>query len=125
MPFRFLAGVLGAFFFIQGVQWLISPATAAAALAMPLLDGAARSTQVGDLSGFFLCLGGFALYGAYAQNASFVRAAGCLVGIVAFTRTIAWAVHDADFATAFIPIELIAGSLLLFASTRIGAQSTD
>lgn len=119
MAFRVLAGALGLFFFVQGLQWLISPATAAAGLGMPLLEGMARSTQIGDLSGFFLCLGGFALYGAYRCEPAWLRAAGILVGLVGFTRTIAWAAHDATFPAPIIAIEFIAGSLLLLAATRV------
>ena len=66
MPFRILSGLLGAFFFVQGVNWIFDAQGAAEGLAMPLLDGMARSTQAGDLTGFFLCLGGFGLYGATA-----------------------------------------------------------
>jgi hypothetical protein len=123
MPFRILAGALGAFFFFQGVQWLIVPARSAEALGMNLLEGAGRSTQIGDTSSFFLCLGAFGIYGAYAQNPSFVRAAGCLVGLVALTRTIAWAFHDATFATTFISIEVITSAAFLFAASRIAAPA--
>ena len=125
MPFRIIAGVLGTFFFVQGLQWLITPASSAAALGMPFLDGAARSTQIGDISSFFLCTGAFAAYGAYAQNPTFVRAAGFLVGLVAVTRTIAWAFHGAAFANVFIPVEVIAGGAFLFVATRIGGSSAE
>ncbi len=125
MPFRILAGVLGAFFFLQGLGWLGGPATAAVGLGMPLLDGMGRSTQVGDMAGFFLCLGGFAAYGAYRMNGTWIRAAGILVGLSSVTRTIAWAAHDAPFATQFIVIELVCGSLLTFAAMRIEATPAD
>ena len=95
MPFRIVSGLLGFFFLIQGVNWLVDPASAASGVGMPMLDGLARSTQIGDLAGFFLSLGGFAIYGAYRVRPTWLLAAGCLVGVVALTRTIAWAVHDA------------------------------
>jgi len=123
MPFRIIAGILGFFFFVQGISWLRNPKAAAEALGMPLLEGAGRSTQIGDISGFFLCLGGFALYGAYAQNAAFVRASACLVGLVSITRTIAWAIHDAPFTVWFIAVEVIASAALFFAASRVGAAS--
>ena len=66
MAFRIIPAVLGVFFLLQGLMWLANPGGAAEGLGMPLLEGAARSTQIGDLSGFFLCLGGFAAYGAWA-----------------------------------------------------------
>ena len=120
MAFRIIPGILGAFFLLQGLGWLADPASAAAGLGMPLLDGLGRSTQVGDLAGFFICLGGFALFGAYRENPSFLRAAGILVGMSSITRTIAWAAHDADFATEFIVIELVCGAALLFCASRVG-----
>ena len=119
MAFRILPGLLGAFFLLQGSIWLVDPGGAAEGLGMPLLDGAARSTQIGDLSGFFLCLGGFALYGAIRVRPDFVRAAGCLVGLVAVTRTIAWAVHGAAFTTQFILIEVVCGALLGLSASRL------
>lgn len=125
MPFRIIAGVLGLFFFLQGINWLIDPASAAEGLGMPLLEGVGRSTQIGDLSGFFLCLGGFAVYGAYRIRPPWLRAAGCLVGIAAFTRTMAWAAHDAAFPVVFIVIELVAGGLLLLAASRLEAPTAE
>lgn len=121
MPFRILGGILGAFFLLQGLQWLGTPEAAAGALGMPLLDGMGRSTQIGDISGFFLCLGGFALYGAYRQNGTWLRAAGILLGLVGVTRTIAWLAHDAPFAAVFISVEFIGGALLTFCAMRIEA----
>lgn len=121
MPFRIIPGVLGAFFFLQGLMWLVDPAGTAEGLGMPLLDGIGRSTQIGDMAGFFLCLGGFAAFGAYRSNPGFVRCAGFLVGLSSITRTIAWAAHGADFATQFIVIEIIAGGTLLFCASRLDA----
>jgi len=119
MPFRILGGVLGFFFFVQGVQWLIVPESAAAGLGMPLLEGMARSTQIGDLSAFFLCLGGFALYGAARCQPAWLQAAAILVGLVGVTRTIAFVAHGATFPAAIIAIEFVAGGLLFLASKRV------
>ena len=124
MPFRIIAGAIGAFFLLQGLNWLGNPAGAATALGMPLLEGVGRSTQVGDISAFFLCLGGFALYGAYRSNAFWLRAAACLIGLPAVTRTLVWAFHDAPFPIAFIGVEAIASVVLFFAASRISAPST-
>ena len=61
MAFRILGGLLEAFFFFLGLRWIFDAQGAAEGLGMPL-DGMARSTQVGDLTGLFLCLGGFGLW---------------------------------------------------------------
>ena len=125
MAFRILPGVLGAFFLLQGLGWLADPAGAAEGLGMPLLEGVARSSQIGDVSGFFLCLGAFALFGALRQRPDFVRCAAFLVGSVAVTRTIAWAAHGAAFTTTFIVIEVVCGALLLFSASKLEAPAAD
>lgn len=119
MAFRILAGLLGAFFFLQGLGWIIDAKSAAEGLGMPLLDGIARSTQAGDLTGFFLCLGGFALWGAYQPSPTWLRAAGFLLFGAAFGRTVAALVSDAAFATQFITIELVTGGLLFLAAAKV------
>ena len=123
MAFRILAGLLGAFFFLQGLGWIIDAESAAAGLGMPLLDGIARSTQAGDLTGFFLCLGGFALWGAYREAPTWLRAAGFLLFGAAFGRTVAAVVSDAAFATQFIVIELVTGGLLFLAASKVGSTA--
>jgi hypothetical protein len=119
MPFRVLAGALGLFFFVQGANWLINPAGAAQGLGMPLLEGIARSSQVGDTASFFLCLGAFGMFGAYRMQPTWLRASGCLVGLVAITRTIAWAFHGAEFTTAFVVIELVTSGLFLLSASKL------
>ncbi len=122
MAFRILAGLLGALFLFQGLGWIIDAKSAAEGLGMPLLDGLARSTQVGDLTGFFLCLGGFGLWGAYRQAPTWLRAAGLLLLGAAFGRSLAALVSGAPFATEFVAIEVVAGGLFFLAASRIGAS---
>ena len=55
--------LIGAALLLTGLRWLTDPAGAAENLYMPLLDGAARSTQVGDLTAFFITGGILALAG--------------------------------------------------------------
>ncbi len=63
-----LTYAFGFLFFINGVMWLIYPAASAEALGMSLLSGEGLSTQIGDLSSFFLVLGGFMLLGTYTKQ---------------------------------------------------------
>lgn len=111
--------VLGAFFTLQGLRWLVDPAGAAAGLGMPLLDGLARSTQIGDLSSFFLVAGASMMLGSRPGRAPLLYLPTALIGGAAVTRTLAWALHGADFALLFITVEVVVGVTLL-----VGARSS-
>lgn len=97
----------------MGVGWLVDPQRSAANLGMPLLDGIARSTQVGDLSAFFLTAGAVMVLGSRRGHGSMLYVPAALIGGAAITRTLAWAIHDAAFAWSFILVEVAVGVLLL------------
>ena len=63
--FNILIYLIGALFLLMGLQWLIDPTSAANGLGMVLLSGHGLSTQIGDLSSFFLVIGTFTLCAAY------------------------------------------------------------
>jgi len=125
MGLRIVAGLIGGLYLLQAIVWMIDPAGAAESLGMPLLDGLARSTQVGDFTSFFLALGSMGLLGAVRMSPTWLRGAAMLLCGAAVMRTLAWAVHGADFATAFIIIEVISGAALLFIATRFEATNAD
>lgn len=109
-------------FIVMGLRWLVDPAGAAAELGMPLLEGVGLSTQVGDLSVFFLALGMMMLLAVItARRHWFYVTALMLLGAAMF-RVLAWLVHDAAFAAQLIGGELIVGCLLLFASSRLAER---
>ena len=118
---RILVGIVGAFFALQGVNWLANPGGAAEALGMPLLDGIGRSTQVGDFASFFLGIGATTLLGVRAGHARLLLVPAGLLAAAAVGRTLAFAVHDAAFASVPIAIELICAALLAFASRKLAA----
>jgi hypothetical protein len=124
MVLRTIAGLIGALFLAQTVGWIMDPATAAKGLGMPLLDGLARSTQVGDFTSFFLALGSMAMLGAIRSNGTWLRASAILLGGAAVMRTLAWAIHDADLATEFIAIEAVLAIVLLAIAFRFDALTT-
>jgi hypothetical protein len=105
--------VLGVFFAFQGVAWLVDPARVAAGLGMPLLDGLARSTQVGDLASFFLVAGVAMVLGTRPGRSQVLYVPAALIGGAAVTRTLAWAFQGADFAAFFIAVEVVVGLTLL------------
>jgi len=105
--------VIGAGFTLQGIGWLFAPSRAAAGIGMPLLDGLARSTQIGDFAAFFLTLGLGILAGAAPGHARRLYFPAGLLGSAALCRIVAWAVHGAVFATTFIVVEIVACAMLV------------
>jgi len=110
--------IVGFLFFINGVMWLIYPAASAEALGMSLLSGEGLSTQIGDLSSFFLVLGSFILLGVYTKQKYWFYAPIALLGLAAISRTIAYLFHDAAFATQSIMVEVLVACLLFFQASR-------
>lgn len=117
-----LSGLFGALLLFIGVRWLIDPAGAAAGLDLPLLQGAARSTQIGDLAAFFLMTGGCALFGILGGRPGPLLAAACLVGLAAICRTLAWLLHDAAFATQHIGAEVVMTTVFLLARRDLDTE---
>ena len=116
-PLRIATMLLGALFMLQGLVWILDPGRAAAGLGMSLLDGVARSTQIGDLSALFLTGGATMLVGARPGRARLLYVPMGLFGAAAVGRTLAWVLQGAAFATTFIVIE-VALVVLLFAGAR-------
>ena len=121
MALRVVAGIIGLFFLIQGINWIIIPGAAAEALGMPLLDGLGRSSQIGDMASFFLTLGTMSLLGAVRSNPLWLCGSAMLLGGAAIMRTLAWLLHDAAFAGIFIGVEIAAAAVLLFVASRFSA----
>ncbi len=119
---RIATTLLGAFFALQGLGWIADPARAAAGLGMPLLDGLARSTEIGDFAAFFLGTGVTILVGARPGRARLLYVPAGLVGGAAAMRSLAWAVHGAAFAAVFVAIELASAALLFAAARRLDAE---
>ena len=65
---RVVAGLFGILFLINGLQWIIAPASIAAQLGMPLLEGVGLSTQIGDMGSFFITVGAMTLIGAVSYT---------------------------------------------------------
>lgn len=112
---RTLTRLLGVLFTLQGVLWIVAPARAAAGLGMPLLDGLARSTQIGDFAAFFLTGGTTILVGSQPGRNRLLLVPAAMVGGAAVVRTLAALLHDADFAASFIAAEVAMCALLLVA----------
>lgn len=120
---RVIVALPGILFVVTGLRWLVDPSAAAAQLGMPLLDGLGRSSQIGDMSGFFLTLGIIILIALITSKRSWYYPAIILLVITAIGRVLAWLLHDAALAVDMIAPEVIIACLLLFASRKLADQA--
>ncbi len=116
-----LVAIPAVIFTVTGLQWALNPGAAAAQFGMPLLEGLGLSSQVGDLTAFFLGLGVFIIAGVITENRAWLQAAATLLGLTAIFRVVAWLVHGAAFAPDMIAPEVIFSLLLFFAASRLPA----
>ncbi|MEO2180962.1 MAG: hypothetical protein ABGY43_01495 [bacterium] len=109
----------GILFVVIGVGWIIDPASAAAGVGMPLLEGVARSTQIGDLGAFFLTMGLLILIGVTTLKRVWFYPPMMLLGLAATFRIVAWLVHGAALAGSMIAVEVIVTTLLFVSTIRL------
>ncbi len=106
-------------FIVTGLRWLVDPTAAAAALGMPLLDGIGRSSQIGDVGGFFLAGGIMVLLGVITGKRAWFQAPALLLMTIAIFRLLAWLLHGAALATPMIAVEVVLTVLFVFAASRL------
>ena len=116
---RIVAGLIGMLFFLNGLQWIISPANVANSLDMPLLEGAGLSTQIGDLGSFFITVGAMTLIGAISTTRHWFYAPSMLLLVAALYRTLSTLLYGAPFVMSAIVVEVSVGLFLIFAGSRI------
>ena len=106
-------------FLVTGLRFAVAPAGAAKGLAMPLLDGAARSSQIGDVGALFLGMGLMILTALMTLERTWFVAPAILLLLVAVLRVLAWLFHGAALMMPMIVPEIVIGGLLLLASTKL------
>ena len=116
---RVIAGLVGILFFLNGLQWIISPANVAASLGMPLLEGVGLSTQIGDLGSFFITVGAMTLIGTISTTRHWFYAPSMLLLVAALYRTLSTLLYGAPFVMSAIVVEVSVGLFLIFAGSRI------
>ena len=119
---RIVAGLVGILFFLNGLQWIISPANVAASLGMPLLEGVGLSTQIGDLGSFFITVGAMTLIGAITTTRHWFYAPSMLLLVAALYRTLSTILYGAPFVMSAIIVEISVGLFLIFAGSRIDTK---
>jgi uncharacterized membrane protein (GlpM family) len=109
-------------FIVTGLRWLLAPAGVAPEFGLALSTGVGLSSQIGDMSAFFLTLGMSILMGLITRRAIWYYPPMILLSLTAVGRILAWLLHDAALATGLIAPEVIAALILLIASRRLAAQ---
>jgi hypothetical protein len=105
-----------------GIGLIFEPELALASLNMPLLDGLALSTQLGDMISFFLCTGAFIFMGAIKAEPRWLYAGAALFTVAALARLLAWLVHGADLAVEPIAVEVISTIWLIVCAGLVKKQ---
>jgi len=119
---RVIAGIAGTLFFLNGLQWIINPASIADSLGMPLLEGVGLSTQIGDLGSFFITVGAMTLIGAITTTRHWFYAPSMLLLVAALYRTLSTILYGAPFVMSAIVVEISIGLFLIFAGSRISTK---
>ena len=114
-----LCGVL---FIVTGLRWLLAPAGVAPEFGLALSTGVGLSSQIGDMSAFFLTLGVSILMGLTTRRAIWYYPPIILLSLTAVGRLLAWLLHDAALAMNLIAPEVIVALILLIASRRLATQ---
>ena len=119
---RVIAGLVGALFFLNGLQWIVSPANVADSLGMPLLEGVGLSTQIGDLGSFFITVGAMTLIGAITTTRHWFYAPSMLLLVAALYRTLSTILYGAPFVMSAILVEVVVGLFLIFVGSKISIE---
>ena len=119
---RAIVLLCGVLFIVTGLRWLLAPAGVAPEFGLVLSSGVGLSSQIGDMSAFFLTLGVCILMGLTTQRPLWYYPPIILLSLTAVGRVLAWLLHDAALATDLIAPEVIVALILLIASRRLPAQ---
>ncbi len=110
---RILSSLVSLAMLASGVRWLLDPAGAAGGLAMPLLEGMGASTQIGDMSSFFLTIGVCGLVAQRRGARLWLLPAAMLLGTAAVTRSLATVLGHAPLGIDFIVPEIVMTAILV------------
>jgi hypothetical protein len=109
----FLVAVPALLFVVMGLRWQLDPGGIAPSVGLNLETGLGLSTQVGDLSAFFLVLGLCILIALVTGRRSWYYPPVMLLLITAIGRLIAWVLHGAALPIQTIGFEIAIALLLL------------
>ncbi len=106
-------------FIVTGLRWLVAPAGVAPMFGLTLAEGVGLSSQIGDMSAFFLTCGICMLVALVTGRRVWFYPPVILLLLTAVGRILAWLVHDAALALDLIAPEIIVSVILLVAAKRL------
>ncbi len=107
-----------------GLGWLTQPESAANSLGLPLLDGVARSSQIGDMTAFFLSSSFMIFIGLITEKRTWLLAPAMIMGLTAIFRILAWLLHDAALPMHLIAPEIFFSLILLLVASRLPQEDS-
>lgn len=117
---RITTGVIGLLFASTGIQWVVTPDSAAATLYLEIPENVmARSTLIGDFAAFFMAAATMCWIGAFRQQAIWLRASALLIGSAAVFRLSAFFFHGAGLPYELVAIEVICATFLVWAAPKV------
>ena len=114
---RIATALSGLGLLLVGLIWWAQPATAAEILGATLLEGAGRSTQIGDSGAFFIGAGALLAWGAIRNQIDLLLSGGLLVGLVIPGRVLSAATHGGTWT----PDEILGEGIILIVSLLTAA----
>lgn len=112
----------GVFFLFTGFQWLVAPDAAAAALMMPLLDGAGLSSQMSDIGGLFLGMGLAVMGAVVTHKGDWLMPVSIILACIGIFRLLAFSLHDATLIPQMLVIEIVLSVWFGIASQKLSAR---
>jgi len=114
---RLISGSIGLVLLSSAFRWILDPETAAAGLAMALVEGPGNTTmgmntQIGDFTAFFFTAGLMACIGAYKNQHIWLYTTLSLLSSAAIFRIYAGFAHGADLLIKAIAIEIVVSLFL-------------
>jgi hypothetical protein len=106
-------------FLVMGLTWLINPTAAALDLGMVLQEGIGRSSQLGDMTAFFIGNSTMIALAFLNKNRTWLHASALIVALAATFRVVAWLFHDASLAIDLIVAEVIFAGLILLSASKM------
>ena len=114
--------VPGVFFLYTGYQWLVSPEAAASALMMPLLDGAALSSQMSDIGGLFLGMGLVVMGAVVTGKGDWLMPLSTILACIAIFRLLAFSLHDAGLIPQMVVVEIVLSVWFGLAARKLSVE---